>query len=261
LAAGLVGGALNELSSAERQQHITELTERFVLAVTAAIGEGTDQHIGPALARQTAQVLRANLEILLSDEVRHDSAAYVSAVTHAFSSSLIASLSNAMEQRGAPAISRSLEQQMIPAFARGIDQELRPVLAKTSREMAREASLGVADALSGELGDAIDKRFFGRVDGLLDQGQEAAGKLQGYLKLAVVFLVLLLAGAGVALYFVVRMLKKRTRALTLVAHAVKQHTRQTADRGVVDRIKVEGKQGPGRRSLNEFLAAHPDLIA
>jgi len=261
LARGVVAGALSELSAGERQAQLDLLAENFVLAVTQALAQGTDQHIGPAITRQTTGALRANLELLLGDEVKQDSAAYVSAVTHAFSTTLTRSMSEGLRRDVTPALTAAFTDELFPGVARGFEADLRPALLRTSRDVAREASLGLNDALAGELGDTIDRRFLKRVDGWLGEGRDLADEAMGQLKVAIVVLVVLLVGAGAVVFFVVRTLRKRTRALELVTYAIKDFTRSAPDRRLVESIKEQGKKGPGRAALDEFLVERPQLKA
>ena len=261
LASGVVAGALSELSESERQRQLDELAENFVLAVTDAVARGTDQQIGPALTRQTTSALRANLEILLSDEVQQDSTAYVSAVTHAFSTTLTQSMSEGLRREVAPALAAAFTEQLFPGVARGFEADLGPALGRSSRQIAREASLGFNDALAGELGDTIDRRFVKHIDDWLGEGRDVAQQVAGQLKVAIGVMAVLLIGLGCVLFFVARALRKRTRALELVTHAIKDHTRAAADRSLVERIKEQGKKGPGRAALDEFLVDRPQLKA
>jgi hypothetical protein len=89
-----------------------------------------------------------------------------------------AALADGIERDIAPASASAFRTEIAPQLRAAIEVELVPALARGSRVMAREAMLGVNDALQGELGVTVQMAYdeaVARLEGNLDEGRGGAG--------------------------------------------------------------------------------------
>ncbi len=254
--AAALESALAELSREERQRQLSGLVDALVGAVTAALAEGTTEEIGPAVTVQVESVVRSSLDVLLADEVRRDAAAFVRTVTEALTRTLGQELEAATRERFGPALAATLERDLLPSLGRGLDTEIGPALARTSRNVGRQAALGFSDALSGELGEAINAQ----VAGVLGQGGDAARDLSRLLFAVLGVLILGLVGLGYVLRKYVKLVHARDRALELVTSTAKEYT-QAGSPAFVRMVKSNGEGTVGGRALSDFLGERGHLKA
>lgn len=253
-----VEGALTGLSKEENQQRLSETVENLTGTLLHASATGLEQSLGPAIERQSKKILDTSLKTLLSEQVLRDSAALVEDVVRASSRAVMQEIEGSVGERFGPAVGRYLEHDILPAIARALEKDICPALSQTSRDVAREAALGLDEALDGSLGKAIQSQVEATLKAIREGSEETAKGLTGYLLVAVGILILGLAALAYYLRVYVRTLRGREEALELVTSSIKGFVGGSATL-LAETVKSNGEGTSGGDSLREFLTSKQHL--
>jgi hypothetical protein len=236
-----------------------------------ALGVAIDADLGPKLRSELVKAVQESLGAALTHEnwedARRNATAIAESVTEVTVKTLMIGLGSGLETEIVPAIRTALEQELGPGFAKVVDEDLRLALSRTTREMTREALLGIDDALKGDLGDTLrnaQAAFWQRLRDTLQEGKEKADSWARVLTLALV-----LAAAGlVYLGFLWRRARqkalKNDGTVTLVTQAIFETSTEHFDYvdSLLARIKRLGDSPANREGFNnlrEFLSEHKEL--
>ncbi|MCA9719834.1 MAG: hypothetical protein H6713_03890 [Myxococcales bacterium] len=270
MAQGFIEGGIEALSDEERTAKIEEATDRFVGAVTRALEEA-GAVVPERLRQELTKTVDALLDEALSAEHRRDAALIVDAVTDA------ALRSVARELKGE--LGESLDDALSRRVGPGLERVLKDDVAPGTREVVRQALLGVNDALVDERGEptglgltiqrahdqllrSLDQqtdKLSTSATGVLAGGQQAADSVAWAAGLIALALALAL-GLVVAMWrWAVYSARRREETLELLTRAIGEAERGGSVEDVLGNIKRLGREGPqrGYAFLEEFLARHP----
>lgn len=217
LAQGLTEGALDGLTEEERARKLRALSEDYVDTLTRALGKGLREEIEPAAAHAARAVVEEALAPVLAPQTRQGAAALVDAVTRR----AVYALSQGVRDEAGPALASALQKDLGPAAQRVLEDNLGPALHKVirddlgpalrealsdemvptagrfSREISREAVLGIVDAIEqldrDERLAAVNERFWTRLNRSLNQGLRLGEIIAWILALVILILGIWLA--------------------------------------------------------------------
>ena len=174
LAQGAVAGALDELAQQKRREQVKAAIDEFVSTSMAALAKSAERDIGPAMRRETEKLLRESATVLLSASTR----AEASAVTAAATRGVTGQLTSDTRQLIGPSVAYVVERNIMPAVGTGLTNSVSPALEEAAHASAYGAGIGLADALDGELGPAMETNAFAKVRQILDRGERILDNVQ-----------------------------------------------------------------------------------
>jgi hypothetical protein len=264
LSAELVGGAVDGLTEEARLQRLTLKADQFIRAMeptlSAALANSIEGELGPVLRaelrRGVVEVLRAAISEGTSDSSQERLSGLAAALTDRIAQTLLPRLG--------PEAGKALREDLLPA----LDEALRrgakemPGAAQAEvpphsigRVVTREAMLGLADALNGELGQALDGRARSWQE-RIDQSSRF------WERIAWIFILICMGGAGLSIWVVHQRQQKlllMEESLKLVMHAIKQHDQEPGVRAAVAQIRELGKARREGLELKRILHDNPSL--
>ncbi len=254
LAKGIGEGMTADMQDEARHHAVAT----FVDAVGEAFQKTVGERLAPAARKGVEEAVDAALDRLLSSQVRADasrlSAAVAGAATTALSQSLSSGMSKGLKEEIGPALQQVIAENVAKGL-NGILKENRTEAGAFTRNLAREAGNGLADALRGELGKALGEQreaIFGDVDKRADQ-------LERFLWGVLLVSALSLGGVLWWLRNSLEANRRSNEALGLLVASIKQSEEEPGVRHLVGRIKSAAKDTPGGKELDGFLSRNKHL--
>ncbi len=265
LAGGLVGGALDALTRDDRQQAMTQMSQRFSKTVVDELEKATGR-LGPALRVQLTAAVRGVLEEVLSQRTRNAASATVNRIV----STTTQALAHGLERELAPAVAGAMRDNLGPATEQVVRHNLKPALADTTKELTRSAVLGLDEGVAGTkaldakltaANDALFNRFDLTVKRSLNEGEQTAGALGRVAIWVAVGLAIVVAALVVFLWWSRRNISRSEQALKLLTKSIKESERTGPSEALRAAIKRNGRASDmkeGMLHLERFLINHPD---
>jgi hypothetical protein len=264
LSAELAGGAVDGLTQEARLQRLTLKADQFIRALeptlSAALANSVEGELGPALRaelrRGVVEVLRTAIAEGTSGTSQERLGSLAEALTVRISDSLLPRLG--------PEAGRALREDLLPAFDEAFRRGSMDLSGATAsgvpphsigRVVTREAMLGLADALNGDLGLALDGRAKAWQE-RLDQSSRF------WERIAWIFIALSVGGGSVLTWLVYQRQRKLLlleKSLKMVMHAIKQHDQEPGVRAAVAQIRQLGQERQEGLELKRILHNNPAL--
>ncbi|MBC8071085.1 MAG: hypothetical protein IAG13_22360 [Deltaproteobacteria bacterium] len=148
--------------------------------IAKSMGDGMNQHIGPAVAKMTHRLVDSALTASLADKHIAQIEKLAQGSTHAVLAGVASgmrdevgpALAVTLDKDLGPAIAVMLERDILPAVGRGLDTpEMQSAVANLTRSVATELVSGTTDAMQAE---SAEKKANGEESGLNVFGSNVA---------------------------------------------------------------------------------------
>lgn len=263
LAKTLAQGAFEGLTDEQRLARLQEISEDFVGALTGAVGEHLGEDVSPALAEIVEQSVQRALDTALAPGVRRRAGELADVLTRRTVRALSEETGRGLREDLGPAVQAMIEDNLGPAMGHALREDLGPAMrhviredlgpavretlaedvlpgaGKLSREVTREAVLGVFDALAALETDprlqAYNDRFWGRLDTTINRGIQGGQIAAWVLGLLVLLLVLLLVRSLLQRRHIEEERARSERMLIGVLHALQRGGEVRVDQ-VIERV-------------------------
>jgi hypothetical protein len=219
-----VAAALDELTTEQRQEGLSQLMNRITAAAIAGLGQSLRQQL---------------------------------ALTDILKRQIGPALAHTMTNDVGPAAQHILEQDLGPGLANMLRGEFGQAVTQSVGNSAEAAGQRFAAGARQELSPTID-HFFDRLQGAMEEGQQSAKSI---FQVIIAIVLALSAGIlGVLLLFRHREARARYNALHLVVREIRKMSQQDPSiLALVTRIKKEGESHEGGDPLAAFLRQNPAL--
>lgn len=287
LGEGLTTGVLDGLGDEARMAKTQQLSADYVAALTRAVGQGLRDDISPAVVDTTERAVARALDSALSPSARQGAAKLVEALTRRTVTTLSAGLredlgpatqavlednvgpaiQRVLEDNVGPALRSTIEKDVAPALREAIDAELVPAAGRLSREVSREAVLGMVDALEVVETDphyaGFRARIEQRVAAVVDQGIRASELVAWLLGLLVLILAVVLIRSMMTRRHLEAERARSERMLVGILHVLKK-TRDVRVDQVIDEVRDHdpelARASPLNALIDRVIAATRDLF-
>lgn len=219
----LIGGALDSGTDEQRMARVRDVSTAYIDAVTRAVAKGLDEQLGPAATHQAEQFVQGVLASALSPKTREGAARMVDTITRRTVTALTQSAGQGLRDDLGPALAKVMKEDLGPAMQQVIAENLAPAIKDAmgdgvapavglvTRELTKQAVLGVADALEtvefqNKL-DQFEEKTFTRLGATLNKGLRF-----GEIAAMVLVLLVLTLGLIVARAFIQRRKVEKERA-------------------------------------------------
>ena len=251
LSQALIEGGVDGLKGPELEALIHARSASLVEALSPVLADAVRQDLGPAVREELRKAVAEAAMQATSAPVQHRVERMVVGITGAVAEVLIPQVG--------PAVGAGLRDDILPA----IEGSLRKAIVEEDQNLVRNASkqamLGIADALDGELGRQLDLR----AERLQQQISSAVDQQTGPWQSVATGLLFGLLGVIGASAYAVQTRRKRTalleNTLLMVMGAIKSTEAEPGVRQAVRQIKANGRDSEQGLVLKELLRQKPDL--
>jgi hypothetical protein len=251
LSTAVVDGTLDALSAEDRAKLLETRTTALIEALTPVLANSIQQDIGPAVRQQLNQAIR--------QAVHEATTGPTQGRIERLAAGISQSIADVLLPQVGPAVGTALRTDILPALEDSLKRTILEDNNNLIRTAVREGMTGLADALNGELGQALDARTAESTRILVAELDHRSSRWEtaAYALGAGIFGI---AGLG---WWGVHTRRKRIdlveNTLLMVMQTIKDNEAEPAIRRTVRGIRSKGRDKDTGAVLKELLKKRPEL--
>jgi len=251
LAAAAVQGGVDAATDESHSKRIEAQTERLIKALGPLLVQIIEEDIGPAT--------RAELQLAIRDAVLHATSGPVQGRVERMATGVSTAIAEVLLPRVGPAVGETLRSEVLPAIEEQLRQAVMQQHDNLIRTATQQAMLGIADALDGPLGSAIDARTSHAATELGERIEDQSGIWKVLVGMLTTGLLALGGLTALAMWNRTQRATRIESSLRMVMKALKDSEDLPGVRAAVNTIKARGKDRDTGMVLKTILRDHPDL--
>ncbi len=251
LSMAVVDGSLDALRDDDRAVLLEARTTALVDALSPVLARSIQQDLGPAV--------RGELQKAVYAAVLQATSTPLQGRVERVAAGVSASVADVLIPKVGPAVGASLRADILPA----LEDTLQRTVLEQDRNLIRagvnEAMLGIADALDGALGAAIDTRTEKSMAIVVAELDQRTTKWENRFYVLGTVLLGVIGLAGWSIHTRRRRIRAVEDTLLMVMSSIKAHEDELAVRQTVQDIRKNGSGNERGDLLKEMLRKKPDL--